>query len=222
MSEMNYFFFFSQFYADVLQCEYDMTHTIYRMQKDLREELVKQPIDSGLLFSIVQVATCTCSVQTVCITTFIHAVCIFRLLYQLLCCGFQIGNLQLADRQWSFRKKQICSLGGLICYYVRGLIDYYTESIMRTAHEHINKGTTWAWEWLMNFWMAHEHWKNDICEHKNITWNENYTWTWEWHMNIWMEHEHKNTWEHMKWEYWMNNEQENDKWTCKRHMRTVN
>lgn len=43
-----------QFFAEVLQCEYDMTHATYRMQKDLSEEFAKQPVNSAALFAIMQ------------------------------------------------------------------------------------------------------------------------------------------------------------------------
>jgi len=45
-----------QFFAEVLQCEYDMTHATFRMQKDLSEEFAKQPVNSAALFAIMQVS----------------------------------------------------------------------------------------------------------------------------------------------------------------------
>jgi hypothetical protein len=44
-----------QFYADVMQCEYDMTHATYRMQKELCDEFAKQPPECASLFAIMQV-----------------------------------------------------------------------------------------------------------------------------------------------------------------------
>jgi len=41
----------------VLQCEYDMTHDTYRMQKDLAEEFSKRPPNTAALFAIMQVST---------------------------------------------------------------------------------------------------------------------------------------------------------------------
>lgn len=43
-----------QFFAEVLQCEYDMTHATYRMQKDLSDEFSKRPVNTAALFAIMQ------------------------------------------------------------------------------------------------------------------------------------------------------------------------
>jgi len=50
-----------QFFADVLQCEYEMTHDTYRMQKDLSEQFAKRPVNTAALFAIMQVSRCPTS-----------------------------------------------------------------------------------------------------------------------------------------------------------------
>jgi len=50
----------AQFFAEVLQCEYEMTHATYRMQKDLSEEFAKRPVNYAALFAIMQVICRLC------------------------------------------------------------------------------------------------------------------------------------------------------------------
>jgi len=46
-----------QFFAEALQCEYEMTHATYRMQKDLSEQFTKRPVNTAALFATMQVRT---------------------------------------------------------------------------------------------------------------------------------------------------------------------